>query len=654
MKTFRIFSLTAVMAVTSLLNAQVKIQESPVIMTVNGKPVTKAEFEAIFRKNYKDATITRESLDEYLVLFTNFKLKVTEAEELGLDTAKKFRDELAGYRRQLARPYLVDNQLSEELITEAYERMKWEVRASHILIKVDWEADPKDSLAAYNRALALRNKIIKGMAFEKVAAAKDGSEDESVRVNKGDLGFFSAFDMVYNFETACYNMKVGDLSMPVRTRFGYHIIKLTDKRPARGTIKVAHILIASKKEDTPEKQADAKKRAEEIREKIIRGESFATLASQFSDDQSSNRKGGELAPFGTRKMVPEFEDASFALMKDGDISPLIKTDYGYHIIKRLELKPIPTFEEVKGTIKQRVQRDSRSQLPKKSFVNKLKVKYNFTETPGSLAPFYAIVDTNIFYGTWDVKKASHLMAPMFSFNGKNYSQADFAQFLYRNQRRQQKDELNTVINSMYSNFVNNTLMDYEDSRLEEIYPEFYLLMKEYRDGILLFELTDMKVWSKAVKDSSGLASYYEKNKTKYMWPKRYDVEIYYAATAEIAKMLSKDLKKAKMTEKDLLDKYNKDSQLNLKIVSGVLTEEENEFLKANQPVKAGLSKVIPSNGQHVILKTRKVLEPQPKTIAEAKGVITSDYQNYLEQEWISSLKAKYPVVINKEVLYSIK
>lgn len=650
MKTRNIFGIFTALC----LALNVAAQTDPVIMKVNGKPVYKSEFEAIFRKNQKDVQVSKESLDEYMVLFTNFKLKVTEAEELGLDTAKKFRDELAGYRRQLARPYLVDNEMTDALIKEAYERLKTEVRASHILVKCEWDAEPKDSLIAYKKALKFRDRVLKGEDFGKVASVKGGSDDPSALRNKGDLGWFTAFMMVYNFENACYKMNVGEISMPVRTKFGYHIIKLTGKRPARGTIRAAHILIASKNEDSPESKANALKKAQEIKAKIAAGEDFVTLARQYSDDPSSKNKGGELAPFGTGKMVQEFEDAAFSIQKDGEVSDIIQTSYGYHIIKRLELKPLDSFDNMKAGLKQKVQRDSRSHLPKQSFVNKLKAKYNYKEDPKGLKAFYTVVDTNVFHGKWDRNKAAKLTGVIFTFDGKAVSQADFADYIYKNQKTQQREDLYSFINSLYDKWVANILIDYEDGRLEQLYPDFRMLMKEYRDGILLFELTDQKVWSKAVKDSTGLAGFYEMNKNNYMWPKRYQVDVYTCANADIAKNLRKDLKKGKMTEAQLKEKYNKDSQLNLKVESGKFAEADHEALKKNPPVKKGLSPDIHENGQVIIINTKEIAEATPKTIAEARGIITSDYQTYLEKEWLESLRKKYPVEINNEVLYSIR
>lgn len=699
----KILSSVFFLNVTVFAIAQQAIKEKdPVLMTVDGKPVYKSEFESIFKKNNREQVITKEALDEYITLFTNFKLKVTEAEKLGLDTTAKFKEEFSGYRKQLAKPYLVDSDLNDGLLLEAYERMKEEIRASHILALCDENAAPKDTLEAFMRIQILKeyingntpsakmlndyyaivkknrplpkdsatvaqkiNSIKELSAKVKAVKNKDelfavvaqyASEDRSAQKNKGDLGYFTSMQMVYPFENACYAMKPGETSkQPVRTRFGYHLVKVTARRPSRGQIKVAHILILSRETDAPDLQESAKKKAEEIHKKALAGEKFEDLARTYSDDQSSARKGGELPMFGTGRMVEEFEEACFNLKKDGEISPLIKTAFGWHIIKRLEYKPLESFEELKGQLKQRIQKDSRAQLPQKTFINKLKTKYNFKEDPKQLLLITKTVDTSIFNGEWKAEKASKIKGTLFEFAGNKYTVQDFAAYLESNQRKMNKEDIATYTAKSYERWQEQTILDYEDAKLESLYPEFKNLLKEYRDGILLFEISDQKVWSKAIKDTAGLREYYNANKNNYMWPLRIDADIYYCANAKIAKSLRKDLSAKKpLSNDELLKKYNKDNPLALKIDGAVYNFESNEILKNNNLSTKGISKDINYNNQVVIVNVKNVLQPAPKTISEAKGIITSDYQNYLEREWLDHLKKTYPVVIYKDVLYEVK
>jgi len=343
--------------VACALNPVLAQDKNATVLTVDGEATSLEEFENIFRKNNRDSAISQQSLDEYMELFINFKLKVKEAREAGLDTVKKFITELDGYRNQLARPYLTDTDKLNDLMREAYQNQTQEVRAMHILIKTDANATPADTLRAYNKTMAIRERLMKGEDFASLAKAV--SEDPSAKDNGGDLGYFTAFQMVYPFEKAAYDTKVGEVSMPVRTRYGYHLIKVVDKRSARGEIHVAHIVVKPKSETDGE--ANAQTKINEIYQKSLSGEStFEDLASKFSDDPTSAKKGGELAWFGTGKMVIEFEDAAYSLKNNGDVSQPFKTSFGWHIVKRLDYKPLPSFESMEKELKNKVSKDKRA------------------------------------------------------------------------------------------------------------------------------------------------------------------------------------------------------------------------------------------------------------------------------------------------------
>lgn len=628
-------------------------KNDPVLLTVGGKNVTKSEFEAIYHKNNNKVAGDKKSIEEYLDLFINFKLKVREAEAQGLDTTAAFRNELEGYRKQLAQPYLVDNEVNDKLLKEAYERMKMDVRASHILIKADMNALPKDTLDAYNKAIAVRNRILKGDEFDKVA--KEVSEDPSAKDNGGDLGFFTVLQMVYPFESAAFNMNVGDVSMPVRTRFGYHILKLTDKRDAQGQILVAHIMVKSPKGATEEDEKKAKARIDELAQQIKAGKDFAELAKEHSDDKGSAKKGGELPWFATGRMVPEFEMAAFKLKNKGDVSEPVKSQYGWHLIKKLDQKPIPSYEEAKGELKTRVQKDSRSQKSKESLLAKLKKEYNFKENLKAKEDFYKLVDTNFFAGKWSAE-GKGLDKNLFTIGDKKFSQKDFAKFIESHQVPRPKAEPQPVVDQLYKQFVEEQLLAYEEQMLPNKYPEYRALLQEYRDGILLFDLMDKMVWSKAVKDTAGLKTFYEQNKSKFMWGERVEATVYTAANEKVAAKLRSMLeekRKTPYTDDELLSALNKDSQLNLKIENGKFSKGDNESVdKAGQ--QPGLSADMKKDQSVVIVKIKSVLPAEPKSLAESKGLVTAEYQNHLEKIWIEELKKKYPVNVNKEVLETVK
>ncbi len=627
----------------------------PVLMTVAGKNITRSEFQTIYNKNNpKSSGSDTKSIDDYVQLFVNFKLKVKEAEELGLDTTAEFKNELEGYRKQLAQPYLTDNEVNDQLLKEAYERSKTDVRASHILIKMDANALPKDTLKTYNTIMALRNRILKGEDFAKVA--REASQDPSAKDNAGDLGYFTSMQMVYPFETVAYNTKLGEVSMPVRTRFGYHLIKVVDKRAAQGQIVCEHIMVKSQKGQPAADSIAAKQKIDEIYGKIKAGENFEELARQQSDDKGSAKEGGKLPLFGTGRMVIEFEKAAFALQNDGDYTEPVKTQYGWHIIKRLEKKPIPTFDESKAELKGKVTKDSRAQKSKESLVAKIKKENNFKEYTKARDEFNALIDTSYFEGTWSKDKALKLNKELFSIADKKFTQLDFANYLENHQTKRPKIDASILVKSTYEQFVTESVLAYQESVLDKKFPEFKALMQEYRDGILLFDLTDKKVWGKAVKDTTGIEAFYQKNKSNYMWEERVDANIYTCANAAVAEQTRKLIKKqekSNISNDSLMNIVNKASQLNLKIENAKFMKNENEFIDKVK-WEVGLSENIVKNSQVVFVKINRVMAPEVKKLNEARGLVTSDYQNYLEKEWIAGLRQKYSVNVDRSVLGTVK
>ena len=649
MKKILFFILAVLIAFPSIrLNAQATAVD-PVLMTIAGTPITKSEFEKVYRKNNnKEGATDMQDLREYLDLYINYKLKVREAEEEKMDTSAAFVNELKGYRKQLAQPYLTDKEVTDALIKEAYDRMQKDVRASHILINVTPDALPKDTLIAYHRINKIREMIIKGADFGKVA--RDSSQDPSAKENNGDLGYFTGMQMVYPFETAAYNTPPGQISQAVRTKFGYHIIKVIDVRPAQGEIKVAHIMVksATNAPDSVSKQAKAK--IDEIYAKLKAGEKFEDLALKFSDDKGSAKNGGALPPFGTGRMVPEFEKAAFELKNDGDYSAPVKTSYGWHIIKRLEKKPVPSFEQKKNDLKAQVGRDSRADISKNSMISRIKKEYGYKEVPKNKDLFINSLDSTVVKGEWTTEKAKGFDKPLFTLGTKTYTQADFAEYVSNHQTKRANITPKQAGNTLYTQFVEESCLAYEESQLERKYPEFKALIQEYRDGILLFDLTDKKVWSKAVKDTTGLRRYYEANKNNYMWDTRCDAAIYTCANASIASKARKMMKKGTAVS-EIQTTLNKESQLNFSVKEGKFLKGENGIVDSVQWVK-GISPDMTMNNSVVFVDVRNVIQPTPKTIEEAKGVITADYQNYLEKEWIAQLRSKYPVQVNEDVVQS--
>ncbi|MBL7933813.1 MAG: peptidylprolyl isomerase [Bacteroidia bacterium] len=700
MKNKRVVAAAFVMAYAGFATAQ-----DPVVMTINDKPIKRSEFEAVYHKNNnnKDVTNNAKSVKEYVDLFSLYKSKVFEAESLGLDTVRTFKSELAGYRRQLAAPYLTDRNTNDNLLTEAYERMKTEVRASHILIKIDETALPKDTLEAWTRTNLIRNAILGKAAspsdisaYEKLlknstdvirqlkgkdsalykkrmkevkdlteltkesgdrfnSAAPKFSEEPGAAETKGDLNYFSAFDMVYPFENAVYATKQGEVSNIVRSRFGYHILKVYDVRPMRGEITVEHIMAKFPKNATDQDKANAKTKIDEIYGKLKAGQNFEDLARQFSDDKQSSERGGLMQPFKSNGRWPKsFEDAAYALKKDNDYSEPIMTPHGWHIIKRLSVKTLPPYADIKTELKNRVSRDNgRSQMGRVALIERVKKENGFKENLKNRDELMKVLDSTYLKATWKAESAAKLgNKEIFNLGGKSYTQNDFAKFLETQMSFRQNADIGAVMKGIYKTWVDESVVAYEDSQLEKKYVEFANLYREYRDGILLFDLTDQKVWSKAVKDTAGLRVFYEKNRNNYMWDERAEVTIYKCIDQKVAKDVRKMLKEKK-TEKQITDALNKTSQLNVSVENITYLKGENKNIDANW--KVGIAENdIQDEKNYAVLVVSKILPKSPKTLAECRGNATADYQNYLDKEWLAYLKGKYIVKVNEEVLSTVK
>ena len=654
--------------------------KDPVIMTIDGNPVYQSEFIYIYTKNNPCVSYAKEDLDEYIDLFINYKLKVKEAERLGYDTIPKLVAELKQYRQQLSLPYMIDKEKNEALIKEAYDRTITEVRASHIMVRLKPDASPADTLAAYEKIMLFRNRVMGGEDFSGVA--KLSSEDPSAQYNGGDLGYFSALYMVYPFEDAAYKMNVGDVSMPVRTAFGYHIIKLTDKRPAKGKMSVAHIMIMTDKTMNADQLSTAEQKIRDIYTRLQNGESFEDLAMKYSEDMSSNSKGGKLPEFGPgtkQRMVPQFEEAAYAIPEDGKYSEPFKTQYGWHIVKRISLTPIGTYEDMYRELKLKVERDMRAETTRESFIASLKVQYGFSDGSGKLLPiFYNNMGDEIFAGKFKglTDHANHHEI-LFTFVDKKYTVEDFEQYLIKTQTPGRAENMELYIRKKYDAFVKQELMAYEDSMLESKYPEFKSLMQEYRDGILVFDVMQNEIWNKASKDTAGIRAYYESHRGEFVFPVRYKGELYKCVDRETAEKVIAYIQSDTMDYSKIQMAINTSSELTLMIKRTTFNSETTEAFRIEKKQKAessetdpckepkaakppkyrkfktGLNKMFEYRGEYYVFFVEEVMPPRERDYSEAKGLVTAAYQNQMEEDWLKSLRTRYTVVVNYDVLYGL-
>lgn len=622
-------------------------KKDPVILEIGGVKVYLSEFKYIYNKNNSklDDAYSESSIKEYLELFINFKLKVMEAEKLGLDTLTSFVNELNGYKKQLAKPYLTDQSTTDKFIKEAYERMKTEIHASHILLKLKPDASPKDSLKVFNEIIALKKRALNGEDFGELAAKY--SEDPSAKTNSGDLGFFTSMRMVYKFESAAYNTKIGDISQPVRTRFGYHIIKVHEVRKASGKVKVAHIMVEAADDINDQDSIQAHSKIKMIYDKVASGENWEQICSQYSDHASTKNKGGEMAPFAVGQFrFKEFEDQSFALNNVGDISKPFKTAVGWHVVKLLDKEGIPSFDKVKDKIKNRVTRDSRAEINKKVLINRLKKEDHFKEYKKSLKLVYKQVNDKLAEGKWEYDYTKKMDKSLFTIEHQKYTTKDFLEFVKNNQKKRDSDPM-YIMQKMYDSYQERKLLEYEQKHLHEKYEDYRMLIKEYRDGILLFQLMDENVWSKAVSDTTGLKEFHKLHEHNYVWHKRMTATIYDAINHVVVDSVKAMLVR-NISDLEIERSLNRKNPLNIQIKTDTWEIGENAILDKIS-WKVGAYEV-EDHDRVIYIVVDKVEKARDKTFLEAKGRIISDYQNYLEKQWIEELKNNYPIVKHQDVI----
>jgi len=460
-----------------ITNTSFSQKSDDVLLTIGQDEFTVSEFMYVFNKNMnEDKIVTKKDVDEYLDLYINFRLKVKQAQDLGLDTLKSFVSELKGYREQLAKPYLSDKSVTEALLKEAYERRKTAIRASHIMISVPENIADNDekSIEAIKKLNEIKAEIEAGADFGEMAAKY--SEDPSARDmpaqgnnparkgNKGDLGYFTAFYMVYPFETAAYNTKLGEISDVIRTQFGYHIIKVVDKIENPGKLKCAHINISIDDFDNQQEMAEKQRKADEIYQMIKDGKiSFEMAAKRFSDDKGSRENGGELPVFEVNRYVPEFVESAVRLDVN-EVSEPVLTQYGYHIIQKIEDFPIKSYEESEAELKRLVSRDSRSNKSKSVALESFKNEFSFKEYRKNLEKFYDCVDSSLFQRKWKAEYASNCKKKLFKFAGKKYTQAEFAAFLEKEQRHFGDGTKRYFINQTYEKWVSDLIFKHKNKK----------------------------------------------------------------------------------------------------------------------------------------------------------------------------------------------
>lgn len=639
-------------------------QNDKTLLVIENQKVPVSEFLDIYTKNNKNVDYSKASIDEYLDLFINYKLKLMEIQRLRLDTQKNFINEFQKYRDQLAQSYLIDKNTVDKLLNEAYNRIQNDVRVSHILVKLSPYANPKDTLKAYNKALEIRKKLLNGADFAKLAI--EMSDDNSARDqntadgrlipgNGGDLGYFNVFNMLYDFETAAYNLNVGDISLPVRTPVGYHIIKLTEKHPAIYRFKIAHILLMYPPNATTQDKESIKAKADSIYKEILSGADFAELANLHSEDKGSANKGGELPWLTPFRLVPSFVQPIYN-HKPGDYIPPVETFYGWHIIKLIDKQSPPDFASVKQELLTKLYKDSRYLLAQKKIADSLKQIYKIQYDKKLLVNLAKSINKDsLVKRSFKESQISNLDHILVKIDDHSIYIKDFATYIKKNQSLfTNTDDIQIFVNKMFDNFLNDKILEIEKENLEKKNPKFAAQINDYKEGILIFNLMDQNVWSKAMQDTAGLKAYYETIKNKYLTDEKAKIGIFKTNDAKIAqkvqKTLQKNIQKSQLNPNLILSKINKKNNV-VSYDSMIIETKKLADIGLEKTVNTILSKE--NNNSYEIYWLQSIIAPQPKSLDEVRGLVISEYQTYLEKQWINELRNRYHWQVNDEVLKSL-
>lgn len=611
---------------------------SPALFFIGKKPVSTEEFLYLYRKNHRHTAeeYTDAKMEEYLNLFINYKLKVEEALSRGMDTTAAFKKEYQTYRKELLKPYLPDSRVVDSLVALTYNRLKEEVNASHVLVALKPDASPADTLQAYKKISDLRRRALAGEDFGDLAARY--SDEPGAKTTRGNLGYFTAMQMVFPFEQAAYGTPVGGISEPVRTQYGYHIIKVVDRQPARGEVEVSHIMIRTAGGAADEK---AKNAIFDVYDKLRKGMDWAEACSQYSDDLSTKDKGGRLRPFGVGAMnaVPEFQEMAFSLREKGEISDPFQTRYGWHIL-RLESKiPLPPFEEMKGSLTQRVSRDERVAISRQALRERMKKEFGYSEDGATMSKVMALADSSLTKGKWNpAVDRSLAQATLFTMGNRAATAKDFLDYASAQDGRVSLAP-REYLEQLFNQYIDEVQTELLEDRVTRESPDYKWLLKEYYEGILLFSIMEKEVWNRAMEDTVGQRDYFNAHAAGYRAGERIAGRIYTSASRKDLEALKDLLLAGDTSARDYVARHG------IKVQTGPFEKGDRTVL-ANIEWSPG-AYLTDNGGTGYLVEVEKILPPGPKTFGEARASVISDYQTFLEEAWIKELKAKFGVKVRK-------
>lgn len=620
---------------------------SQTLFTCDGRSVSKEDFLKAYNKNNTGEKANEKSYREYLDLYIRYKLKVQAAYDMQLDTLPNQRVELQNFRSQVADTYLKDEASMDKLIQEVFARGQKDIHLAHIFIA---QTTPTDSSGAYMKASIAYNALKKGKKFTE--AAQQWSEDPSAKVNGGDIGYITVFTLPYELETLAYSTPVGQISTLYHSKGGYHIFKNLGERKDPGRMRAAQILLSVPPNATVNARDEARRRADSIYTVLVKGGDFGQMARTFSGDNLSYQSGGEMPEFSVGRYDSTFEAAAFDLGRDGAISRPVATSYGYHIIKRLNKKPFPqTLDETTlAEIRQSINNDARAEVSRQALLKKVYQQTNMRRAEFSLADLSGFADSMMTNPGINQYKSLSYNTVLFSFPEQQYAVQNFLDYARNIKASGRATHISNK--ALYEQFVGRMAMDYYRNHLEQYNRDFAFQLNEFKEGNLLFEVMQRKVWDKASTDSAGLHHFYDKHQDKYWWESSVDALLFTCTNEQAAQRLRTQLAGNPSDWRRWSDSAGSGVQAD----SGRYELAQIPALEKVSPVARQFTPMI-SNPTDNSVSFAYILNayPQrsPRNYRDARGFVINDYQNYMEDEWIATLRKKYPVTVDEKVLASL-
>ncbi len=629
-------------------------QNNPTLFSVDNRKVSLKDFKSDFKHRYSINKLSEKQLvKDFLNQRIDFIVKVQEAKSLRLHKSKKFRKKFADFREFVIETNITDKSLLEKLSKEAYKRMQTEIEIKQILLRVSEFATPEDTLLAYQKAMAIRDMIVSGQDFAKLA--KQVSDAPFVTTQEDAKIYVSALSLPYNIENYIYNKKYPQCSFPIRSNKGYHLIKVLSRRKNPGYFKVSHILVRHANDSNQLEAKRAKQKIDDIYNKFLSGENFNSLAEQYSDDIVSFEKSSPLTWLSTKMMPEEFAQRCIKL-KTGEVSKPFKTRFGWHIVKKIAQQNLPEYKIIKEQLEQKIMANDRSKIIKQQVINNLKDKYKYQDYL-ALKPIIKMVNDTIFDAKWIPSSYILFTDKLCKINNKTYYQTDFIKYLQDNQEKMFPIPIEKYVYLQYNNFVNSILIDNEAIYIEQHNKDIKKTLQNYEDMMLVSALNAKQNKKQSQINDADLRNFYNNNKAKYNQSYQIDMSIFsYTDNIKKVEKLFRKLKSKYASDKEVVARIKASKDMSFKMDKRI-TAKEGENIYVDNVVKLfkeGKLKfddklIVFPNEQKIVWLNSRIQKTNNK-LEEVKQEVIEDYKKYRYNKWIESMKKKHRIIVNDNLL----